>query len=313
MKTILISALLFVFSFILKAQTTDTIYIQVEGIKLHTVLAKPQNAENCPLVIIIAGSGPTDLNGNQPNLTNNSLKYLSEALVENKIATLRFDKRAIAKSSYSGIDESTLTIDQYVRDVESIIVYFRERGYKDIFVIGHSEGSLLGLMAIQKSKVEGFVSLAGAGSPADEILKKQLKPKLPPDFFSQVVLMIDSLKNKQKVRNVPTQLTALFRPSVQPYLISWFQYNPVELISKLSYPILIVQGDKDIQVDLDDANKLEKASKTGKLLVVANMNHVLKTINGSDIQENIASYTNPDLPVHPDLVKGIVDFIHQNK
>jgi uncharacterized protein len=139
-----------------------------------------------------------------------------------------------------------------------------------------------------------------------------LKPQLPPDFYSQVILMLDSLKNKQLLKNVPTQLYALFRPSVQPYLISWFQYDPVELINKLSCPALIVQGDKDIQVDLEEANRLMKASKNGNLLVVANMNHVLKTIKGNEVQENYAAYSNPDLPVHPDLVKGIVDFIHKN-
>jgi pimeloyl-ACP methyl ester carboxylesterase len=305
--------MILIVAFNLKAQTTDTILLPVDGIELHTVLSKPLNTANCPLAIIIAGSGPTDLNGNQINMQNNSLKYLSEALVENNIATLRFDKRGIAKSTFPGFNEADLSFDQYAGDVESIIRYFREKGYKNIFVIGHSEGSLLGLLAIQKTKVEGFVSVAGAGSPADEIIKKQLKPQLPPDFYSQVVLIIDSLKNKQSVKNVPPQLNALFRPSVQPYLISWFQYNPVELIGKLSCPTLIVQGDKDIQVDLEEANKLDKDLKTGKLLIVSNMNHVLKTIKGNDVQENFAAYTNPDLPVHPDLVKGIVAFINQNR
>jgi uncharacterized protein len=313
MKTLLINGLLLVFSFCLKAQITDTIYIQVDGIKLHSVLTKPSNVENCPLAIIIAGSGPTDLNGNPPNMPNNSLKYLSEALVENKIATLRFDKRGIAKSAYTGMDESTLTIDQFALDVESIIKYCKGKGYTNIFVIGHSEGSLLGLMAIQTIQVKGFVSVAGVGTTADEILKKQLKPQLPPEMYSQVEIILDSLKNGYQVKNTPPQLNALFHASVQPYLISWFKVDPVKLIQKLNCPGLIVQGDKDIQVSLDDANLLEKASKNGKLLVVTNMNHVLKTIIGSDFQENYASYSNPLLPVHPDLVKGIVDFINQNK
>jgi uncharacterized protein len=311
MKIFFIVSVLMIIPIIIKAQITDTNYVQVVGIKLHTVLTKPINTENCPLAVIIAGSGPTDLNGNQPNMPNNSLKYLSDALVANEIATLRFDKRAIGKSAYAVLDESSLTINLYSQDVESIIKYGKEKGYNEIFVIGHSEGSLLGLIALQTIPVNGFVSVAGAGTPADQILKKQLKPKLPPDFFTEVELIIDSLKNSQLVKNVPVQLNALFHASVQPYLISWFQIDPSNLIGKLSCPTLVVQGDKDIQVDMDEANRLVNASKNGKLLVIANMNHVLKTINGTELQENYAAYTDPEIPVNPELVKGIVNFIKQ--
>lgn len=310
MKEILWLIIFTLIAEVMPAQITDTAYIQTGDVKIFTVLTRPDNSFNVPLAVIIAGSGPTDLNGNQPNMINNSLLFLSEALVKHNIATLRFDKRAIAKSSYPGFKESDLRIEMFADDVSVLINHFEKEGFHDIYIIGHSEGSLIGLISAQDIKINGFISLCGAGNPADVILEKQLKPKLPPAFYNQVVSMIDSLKNGQFVNNVPPQLNALFRPSVQPYLISWFKYNPADLIKKLTCPVLIIQGDKDLQVDVQEAELLENASADGKLVIIKNMNHVLKTVTG-DMQDNIAAYTNPDLPVSEDLVKNIVDFINK--
>jgi len=136
-----------------------------------------------------------------------------------------------------------------------------------------------------------------------------LKPKLPPNFFDTVELIIDSLKNGNTVENVSPQLNMLFRPSVQPYLISWFKYSPTELIKNINYPTLIVQGNKDIQVDNKEAHLLLNANKNAKIVEIENMNHILKTING-DIQENIQSYTNPELEVNKNLIDALVNFIN---
>lgn len=294
----------------LNAQITDTLSIQVENAKIHTVLTHPAGLTGAPLAIIIAGSGPTDLNGNQTAFKNNHLLYLSDALVANNIATVRFDKRGTAGSAYPGFKESDFRVDDLANDVAALIVYFKQKGYSDIYLIGHSEGSLLGLIASQNLNIKGFVSLAGAGNTADSILKKQLKPQCPPELYSQVESLLDSLKNGMTVKSFPPQLVSLFRPSVQPYLISWFKYNPAKLINSLKCPVLILQGNKDIQVDLQESEILAKASKNGKYTVINNMNHVLKTIPG-DRQENIASYTNPSLPVNEELVKNLVEFIKQ--
>lgn len=292
-----------------KAQITDTSYFHVDNVKIHTVLSVPKKVQAPPLAIILAGSGPTDLNGNQPAMQNNSLKFLSDALVANNIATFRFDKRGIAKSNFNEFSESDLSVDLYASDAMGLIRYCKQKGFNDIYVIGHSEGSLIGLISAQDIKIKGFISLCGAGNPADIILKKQLKPKLPPAFYNQVELIIDSLKNEQTVKSVPPQLYALFRPSIQPYLTSWFKYEPTNLIHQLNCPTLIIQGGKDIQVDLEESELLNNGTSKGKLVIIDNMNHVLKTISG-DIQENIASYSNPNLPVNGELIESIVDFIN---
>jgi uncharacterized protein len=292
----------------MSAQRTDTLFVNIDGAKLHTVLTTPSETGNIPLAIFISGSGPTDLDGNNPVMKNNSLKMLSDTLVANNIATLRFDKWGIAKSADPNFKESEVTIDLYTKHVVSLISQMKAKGFKDIFIVGHSEGSFIGLIALQTTEVKGFVSIAGAGFPADEILKTQLKPQLPADMYNLTVSLLDSLKNGYQVTSAPQSLYSLFRPSVQPYLISWFKYSPVELMSKVRCPSLILQGDKDIQITTTDAQNLANASKNGKLVIIKGMNHVLKNITG-DVQENYASYSNPDLPVNQELTKAVTEFI----
>ena len=294
------------------SQTVDTIFVESKNIKIHTVLTTPTDIESAVLVIIIAGSGPTDLNGNQSHGINNSLLYLSNALVNNGISTVRFDKRGIAKSTYEGLSESDLSIEQYANDINLLIDYFKQKGFQDIYIIGHSEGSLIGLISAQNTKPKGFISLCGVGNSADILLKKQLKPQLPPAFYNQVEIIIDSLKNGQLVKSVPPQLNSLFRPSLQPYYISWFKYSPTDLLKNLECPALIVQGEKDLQVDILEAETLAKSLPNRNFVLIKDMNHVFKTISG-DIQENLASYTNPDLPVNTELIENIVEFINEQK
>lgn len=310
MKKTLLFFLLILGGFLSKAQIVDTAYVDVDGVKLFTVLTSPTQTVNPPLAIIIAGSGPTDNNGNQPLMENNSLLFLSNELVSNGIATLRFDKRGIARSYYEGLKEADLTIDLYGTDVEALIDYARQKGYKDIYLLGHSEGSLLGLLAASNKEIKGFVSLCGAGNPIDVTLKKQLQSNLPPAFYNQSLEIIEKLKQGEYVENVPLQLASLFRPSVQHYMISWLKLNPAELIMNLHCPVLVIQGSKDIQVANEEGEALSSANPGSTLVTIENMNHIFKTIEG-DLTENVNSYSNPSLPVNPKLVKTIVDFIRK--
>lgn len=293
------------------AQKVDTLSLSVNNKKLHAVLTQPTAKGNVPLVVFIAGSGPTDLDGNQPMVQSNCLKFLSNALVSNNIATLRYDKWGIAGSAEAGFDESKLIIDMYASDVVEIIRQMKARGFKDIYVAGHSEGSFIGLMALQQEQATGFISIAGMGITADELIKKQIKPQLPADLYNTASAIIDSLKQGHLVKNAPISLYSLFRPSVQPYMISWFKYSPVEMISKLKFPILILQGDNDLQVSVSDAQNLANANKNSKMVIIKKMNHVFKTIEGG-VQDNYAAYTNPNLPINGELSSEIIRFINTN-
>jgi len=291
---------------------TDTLVIKPDSVNIYGVLTMPANATKPPLVIIIAGSGPTDMNGNQPRMKSGIYKILSDSLVKHSIATFRYDKRAIGLSKYPGFDESKLTFDTYVNDAAYIANYLKQTDkFSQIIIAGHSEGSLIGMIAAQKAPVDKFISLEGAGRPIDVILKEQLATQ--PEFIKKDAYpIIDSLKQGKTVNDIPKILYALFRPSVQPYLISWMKYDPAKEIAKLKIPVLIIQGTTDIQVSTEDAKILKQAYPQAKLVIVEGMNHILRQAP-KDKNQNIKTYLRDDLPLMQQPVEAIVKFVFQNQ
>ena len=273
-------------------------------------LLVPSNSEKVSVVLIISGSGPTDRNGNNPNMTNNSLMMLANELKKNGIASLRFDKRGIGESSSSGMQESDLRFENYVNDVKGWVDLLKESNkFSKIIVLGHSEGSLIGMIASQKAEVEKFISVAGAGNSAGDIIREQLKAQ-PAVVLNQSLPIIEKLENGEREENVPQMLYALFRPSVQPYMISWFKYDPQIEIAKLNKPVLIVQGTTDIQVSVLDADKLASANNKAQKQIIEGMNHILKEAE-MDRLKNIQTYSMPDLPLKKPLIEIIVKFIEE--
>lgn len=273
-------------------------------------LLVPSNSEKASVVLIISGSGPTDRNGNNPNMTNNSLMMLANELKKNGIASLRFDKRGIGESTSSGMQESDLRFEDYVNDVKGWVDLLKESNkFSKIIVLGHSEGSLIGMIASQKAEVEKFISVAGAGNSAGDIIREQLKAQ-PAFVLNQSLPIIEKLENGEREENVPQMLYALFRPSVQPYMISWFKYDPQIEIAKLNKPVLIVQGTTDIQVSVLDADKLASANNKAQKQIIEGMNHILKEAE-MDRLKNIQTYSMPDLPLKKPLIEIIVKFIEE--
>ena len=279
------------------------------GSKLYGTLLSKNNQQ--PLAIIIAGSGPTDRNGNSTiSPPTNEYRMLAYSLDSKNIATFRYDKRGIAKSAYDGMKESDLVFDDYVKDAERIFDYLHDTlGFKNIYFIGHSEGSLIAMLASEKKKAKGYISVAGAGRPIDEILQEQMqKQPLPDSVKKQIPVIFTQLKKGQEVNNVPPQLNALFRKSIQPYLISWLKYSPQKEIKKLNCPILILQGSCDLQVQETDAKNLHEANKKSTLDIISNMSHTLKNAGEHCVDEN-KTYTDGSMPLDQTLVKDIVSFI----
>ena len=270
----------------------------------------PSVSEKTAVVLIIAGSGPTDRNGNNPMMTNNSLKMLAKELQKNGIASVRYDKRGVGESKSSALQESDLRFEDYVQDVEEWIKLLKKDDrFSNIIVLGHSEGSLIGMIASHKQKPKKFISIAGIGIPAGDIIRKQLKGQ-PQFVLDESLKIIEKLENGETVENVSQMLYSLFRPSVQPYIISWFKYDPQKEIAKLDIPILIVQGTTDIQVSVSDADKLALANKKSQKQIIEGMNHILKE-SQADRQKNIQTYSIPDLPLKKELTEVIVKFIEE--
>lgn len=232
---------------------------------------------------------------------------LAEALAKNGIASLRFDKRGIGESKASAITESSLVFENYTEDVKSWINFLKlDKRFTQLTVIGHSEGSLIGMIA--GAKANKFVSIAGAGESADKLIKSQIASKSNKQLEDMTFPIIDSLKSGNKVNKVDPLLNSLFRPSIQPYLISWFKYDPQTEIKKLTVPVLVLQGNNDLQVSVKDAESLAQANKNSQLAIIDKMNHIMKIIDG-DKQANMDSYNNETLPISEVLIEKIVSFI----
>ncbi|MBC7932728.1 MAG: alpha/beta hydrolase [Rubrivivax sp.] len=280
--------------------------------KLYGVLELPVKAlAPYPVVLIIAGSGPTDHDGNTAVIpgSNNSLRYLAEGLAARGIASLRYDKRGVARSAGAGVSEAELRFDTFIND--AVLWGRRLRGdkrFSSLVVAGHSEGSLIGMVAAQTLAADGFVSIAGVGQPAGQLIIKQMKGQLSPELLSKSEAITRSLEEGKTVADVPNELAALYRPSVQPYLTSWFKYDPAKEIAKLDAPVLITQGTHDIQVSVEDAKLLAAAKPSAKLLIVEKMNHVLKE-TPADPKQQAGSYGDPSLPVAPSLLVEMADFV----
>jgi hypothetical protein len=293
------------------AQAADR-EVTIDGGKapLHGSLTHPDGGlKSSAAVLIISGSGPTDRNSDStvPGVKPATLRLLAEGLAQQGVASLRFDKRGIAASAAAGGSEKDLRFNTFVDDAVAWGRFLATQpGVRCIVIAGHSEGSLIGMLAAQQIPVCGFISIAGAGRPIAVVLREQLAAQLPAETLKQVDAVLAELSGGREVPAVPAT-DPLFRPSVQPYLISWLPLDPAQEIKKVKAPVLILQGERDIQVSMDDAKALAAARPNDRFLVLPGVNHVLKDAP-ADRAGNIATYADPALPLDPHVTEAIVSF-----
>ena len=278
--------------------------------KIYGSLLKYEKSKS-NLAIIISGSGPTDRNGNNSSIKGNYLKILADELYKKGISSYRFDKRGVAKSIGDLTSDNQIKFQDFINDVDKIIKYFiQSNDYNSITVIGHSEGSLIGMIAGQKSELDKFISVAGAGEDYLTVIQRQLSNRAP-YIKSMSDPIIAQLRAKKLVDSVPPILNNLFGPGIQRFLIDAGSYDPREEISKLNIPILITQGTNDIQIEVKDAQMLYDAAPSSTLEIIEGMNHVFRQASENFIL-NLQTYGNPDLPIDNSLVNIIVEFINKN-
>lgn len=288
--------------------------LDVPGGQLHGSLLLPQSKKPVPVVLIISGSGPTDRDGNNPDGGhNNYLRRLALLLAANNIASVRYDKRGVASGLPLAPDERSLNVESYVADA----VAWGQKLRKDprfgkLIILGHSEGALVASLAAPQAGAQAMISLAGSGRPIDVVLREQLQERIPAPLLSRSEQLIASLKAGHLDTNVPEPLRVVFRPSVQPYLISLFRQDPAKAYAALQMPVLIVQGRNDIQVGVKDAEALKAAQPKAELALIDGMNHVLRIVP-MDMKAQVASYRNPNLPLADALGKRLVGFIDSQR
>ena len=281
--------------------------------ELHGTLVDKRHRD--PVVLIVPGSGPTDRDGNNPmGMKTDAYKLLAEALIRKDIASVRIDKRGMFGSASAG-DPNITSPQAYVDDIHAWIDAIKaERGSKCVFLLGHSEGALMVSLAAEGRKdVCGLILVAGMGRPFGDILREQLtKNPANAPILDEALRAIAELEQGRAVdtTGMHPALASLFAPKVQPYIMSLMAIDPVEALRRAKTPALIVQGTRDIQVSVDDAKLLNKAPKTS-LRLVNDMNHVLKEAP-ADLAGNMATYTDPSLPLATDFVGQIEEFIENN-
>jgi len=295
-----------------QAQGEEDYVVQTANGDIYGTIMLPEKMNGTvPVVLLISGSGPTDMNGNQDGEGSNNMKMIAESLRKSGIASCRFDKRGVGKSAEALKSELDIRFDNYVEDAgQWINLLSLDPRFSKVIIAGHSEGSLVGMIAanFNNTIIKGFISLDGAGRPADEVLKEQFAstPKEAKDYIYKI---IDTLKKGDTIGNVPPIYAAVFRPSVQPYIISWFRKNPQAEIGRLKMPVMIVQGSMDVQVSVKDATMLQMAHPKSEILIVPNMNHVLKDCDTMDKEKQKPIYTDPNLPLNKDFISGMIAFI----
>lgn len=311
-----ISILLVALELVLSAQSgtaeiEQPVYLEndtISGTLLTDFPLSAKRNKKTPMVIIIPGSGPTDRNGNSAMLpgNNDSYKQLGDSLLSLGISSYRYDKLGIGSSS-KDIDESQMRFSTNVDMVEAICSTLEDLGFKRIYLLGHSEGALIGSMAAQKLDIEGLILIAGSGRNFLDLLDEQLGAQLSEDMYASTMNKLDSIKQGYTIENKNMMLQSLLRQSIQPYLKEMLNLEPAEELSKVGVPVLLIQGEQDFQVNTKDLEALKTAKPDADVKLYQNMNHVLKVVKTP--QENQASYADPDFPLEPSLPGDIANWI----
>lgn len=278
--------------------------------ELFGTLLLPKSPNPVPVVLIIAGSGPTDRDGNNSDGgRNDSMKRLALILAKHNIASVRYDKRGVAASRPATPDERDLSIEKYVDDAVAWAAKLKtDSRLGPLILMGHSEGALVASLAAERAGAVALISVAGTGRPVDQVVREQLQDRLPPPLLARSEQLIEEIKAGKTDNDVPEPLQVVFRPSVQPYLISLFRQNPTAAFGQLKIPTLIIQGRNDMQVGVGDAELLHKAKPDSQLAIIDGMNHVLRIVP-MDIKRQLASYKDPQLPLASEVTDRILKFL----
>ncbi len=274
------------------------------------VLAVPGAAH---VLVILPGSGPIDRDGNAPalGLASDSYRLLAEALAEEGIASIRIDKRGFFGSSEAIADPTDVTVAGYAADARAWVEAAQDLA-PCVWLAGHSEGGLVALAAAVEAPpgaLCGLILLSTSGRPMGRLLVAQMQalPAMAP-LLAEIEVIVAGLEAGQTRDNaeVSPALQGFFSPGLQRYMVDAFAYDPVALADRWQGPALILQGDRDLQVKPLDADLLVGAMPQAERSDLAGATHMLKSDRPGD---PLATYRDPALPLHPDLVPGIADFL----
>jgi alpha-beta hydrolase superfamily lysophospholipase len=277
---------------------------------IDAVLTIPLGVDRSPVALLIAGSGPTDRDGNGPGIKPATLKKLSQQLAARKIASLRFDKRGAGGWKPEFGRPEDFRFKDLVGDAVSLANYLRSSGnFSKLILIGHSEGGLVAILAARGTPVDRLVLLATTARRQGDLLKAQLEKTLPPDVFKPIATAIDAIMAGQIVDPTPPGLS--LPPPMQPGIASAFSQDPIAPLKLIEQPTLVVGGGRDRQVARQDFDGLAAALPSAKTLWLPNMNHVL--VDVADDGDDLAAYNQPERALDTALIDSVTAFILANE
>lgn len=274
---------------------------------LYGTLTIPINNELGIAVLIIPDFGLTDRDGNSAQTgQNGSLKMLAEDLAKSGVSTLRIEKREVTESKSSAIVTSGVRIEDMVEDAVRWLRFLKaDKRFSKLAVIGHGEGALVGMLASEIADIKYYISIAGAGRPGYSIVEENLEAQFTFEQMTTPRIYIEKLRKGNLLEDVEPSLASIFNPIIQPYLISWFKYDPAIEIVSLNAKVLLVQGSDDAQVDTENLIRLASAYPEAEELLIDGMNHALKTTKS----EQDGKVGISEIPLADGLVDGIVEFL----
>ena len=268
-----------------------------------------------PVVLIIPGSGPTDRDGNSPlGITAGSYRLLAEALAAKGVATVRVDKRGMFGSKAATPDPNAVMIADYAADAHAWARIIRARTAAPcIWMLGHSEGGLVALLAAQQPvDLCGVILVSSPGRPLGAVLREQFRanPANAP-YMGQLDAMMTAYETGKPVDRAALSppIAAAFPPQLDGYMQSLLSYDPAKLAAMYKGPVLVEQGTRDLQVSVTDAQRLAAARPGIRLVLIPGANHALKAVASDDRAANIATYADPSLPLADGLVEPIVALV----
>lgn len=277
---------------------------------LYGSFLRPVGKNNYPAVLILPEAG-ADRNGNAADKEVKSDVYreLAHDLAAKGIASVRIDKRGVGQSARAVAREEDLRFETYVDDAVTWIKFLQAQPHVGcVAVYGHSESALVAALAAKKVKVCAIIEAAGASRPFAAVLAAQLKTafdanRLTKEDYDAAIRTLDQLAAGKPVASPPAKLNSLFRPSVQPYLISWLNLNPVEAL-KTNTPVLILQGSSDFELNSDDPRRLSASPKNVRVVMVPGADHDLKLKAA-----NAKSAPDAARPLAPQVAASIQTFL----
>jgi pimeloyl-ACP methyl ester carboxylesterase len=276
---------------------------------LHGSLMQPAHVTSHAAVLLVGGSGPDDRDGNdlKDGERDQALRLLAMALAERGVLTLRYDKRGVGESAAAG---DATSVQQLAGDAGAWARFLKGRpGVRCVVVLGHSEGVLIGSLAAQQVKLCGLVSVAGESRQLGDVIEDQAALlRTAPEVRAKIHAAVLALRAGQPVPEVPPGYDRLFGPGAVDYTRSEISIDPVAELARVKAPVLVVQGDNDLQASVASAQRLAAAAHV-QPVIIPGMTHALKFAPPKDIRANIDTYRNPDLPLAPGLAQAIGDFV----